>query len=121
MIKRCNGLALLDNPCYKTLYEYVIMLRNVNVWFHNKPWKRLTENDIRRVYDDLEDGKIKTSKGLPFKDRASYYNKIIKSKPFRIVGKSEMAKNVIEYYASNKSQDVRFVTEEMWFSSELVA
>lgn len=111
-LKRSNGLARLDEPSYKTLYEYILMFRNVNTWFRNKPWKKLTERDIRRVYDDLEDGKIKNRKGLPFRDRASYYNKIFKSKPFRLVGKSELARNVIEYYASNKDQDVRFVTEE---------
>ncbi len=48
---------------------------------------------------------------MPFEDRASYYNKIFKSKPFRIVGKSEFAKDVIEFSAEQK-KEVRFVTEE---------
>lgn len=111
-LKRQNGLARLDEPSYKTLYGYVLQFRNVNAWFQNRPWKKLTERDIRRVYDDLEDGKIKNKKGLPFKDRVSYYNKIFKSKPFRMVGKSELAKDVIEFYAKNTGQEVRFVTEE---------
>jgi hypothetical protein len=33
--------------------------------FENKEWKKLTEEDIQRVYDDLEDGKIKNRKGSP--------------------------------------------------------
>ena len=77
-LKRKNGLARLDDACYRTLYTYVIRLRNVNSWFANKPWKQLTANDIRRVYDGLEDGTIKNQRGTPVKDRASYYNKIFK-------------------------------------------
>lgn len=111
-LKRKNRLATLDEACYKTLYGYTLKLRNVNAWFANKPWKALTRNDIKRVYDDLEDGKIRNKKGLPFKDRASYYNKVFKSKPFRIAGKAELARDVIEFYAGDEDKDVRFVTEE---------
>ena len=68
-LKRMNGLAALDDACYKTLYGYTIRLRNVNKWFGNKPWTALTKEDIRRVYDDLEDGRILTQAGQPFQDR----------------------------------------------------
>ncbi len=50
----------------------------------DKPWAQLTRDDIQRVYDELEDGVIKNSVGLPYQDRQSYYNKVLKSKPFRL-------------------------------------
>lgn len=110
-LKRKNQLPKLDDACYKTLYSYIHRFRNVNKWFNNKPWRDLTKADIKRVYDALEDGQIKNHRGQAIADRASYYNKILKSKPFRIVGKEEMAREVIEFYTRSK-QDVRFVTEE---------
>jgi hypothetical protein len=110
-LKRRNGLSALDEACYKTLYGYIQRFRNVNKWFRNKPWRDLTREDIQGVYDGLEDGTIKNMKGLPFKDRSSYYNKVLKSKPFRMVGKSEMARDVIEFSTPN-NREVRFITEE---------
>ncbi len=110
-LKRMNGLSLLDEGCYRTLYGYILKFKNVNKWFNNKDWKKLTKEDIRKVYDDLEDGKIKNQKGTPFKDRNSYYNKIFKSKPFQLAQKGDLAREVIEYYNKNK-EEVRFITEE---------
>ena len=72
-LKRQNNLRRLDDGCYKTLYVYLIKFRNVNLWFDNKPWKQLTKQDIKRVYDGLEDGKILTQAGEPFKDRRGYH------------------------------------------------
>ena len=57
-LKRKNGIAQLDDNSYKTLLAYVTRLRTVNRWFTNKPWEKLAKQDIKRVYDDLEDGKI---------------------------------------------------------------
>jgi hypothetical protein len=110
-LKRMNGLPQLDDGCYRTLYGYVLKFKNVNKWFKNKDWKKLTKEDIRKVYDALEDGKIKTNKGTPFKDRNSYYNKIFKSKPFQLAQKGDLAREVIEYYNKNK-EEVRFITKE---------
>lgn len=110
-LKRQNGLIRLDDPCYKTLCYYVTRLKKVNSWFKNKPWKDLTREDIKRVYDQLEDGEILTKSGKPYVDKNSYYNKIFKSKPFRIVQKSELAKDIIEFSIPSKTV-VRFVTEE---------
>lgn len=110
-LKRQNGLRELDNACFKTLYGYLMRFRNVNAWFGNKPWSALTKDDIKQVYDDLEDGRIKTKKGIPFTDRQSYYNKVFKSKPFRLAGKSDLAKDVIEFSTADR-KEVRFVTEE---------
>jgi len=111
-LKRINNLSSLDEACYKTLSGYVTRLRNVNTWFGNKPWKELTKADIKRVYDDLEDGRIKKRDGTRFEDRASYYNKIFKSKPFKIAGKSELAREVMEFSTIPSDKEVRFVTEE---------
>ncbi len=112
-IKRINELPKLDEGCYKTLLSYVTRLRNVNTWFKNKPWKDLTKEDIKKVYDDLEDGKIKTYQGLPFRDRRSYYNKIFKSKPFKLAGhKDDLAREVLEYFTDGKDKEVRFIDEE---------
>src|SRR5262245_37891201 len=89
-LKRINRLSALDDGCYKTLYNYVLKFRVVNRWFSNKPWVELTKEDITRVYDDLEDGKLTTLKGTRFVDRATYYNKVLKSKPFKMAGKADL-------------------------------
>jgi hypothetical protein len=110
-LKRTNGLMELDNKCYKTLILYVHYFFNVEKWFNGKDWRKLTKKDIQKVYDNLEDGKILNKFGKPLKDKLSYYNKVFKSKPFEIVGKKELSKEVIEYtYQINSS--VRFITKK---------
>ncbi len=110
-LKRINGLAQLDEPSYSTLYFYTIMLCNANRWLGNQPWEALTKGDIQRVYDGLEDGTITNCYGLPVRNRHAYYNKIFKSKPFRLARKAELAREVIEF--STKSRvDAHFITEE---------
>lgn len=111
-LKRKNNLDRLDNGCYKTLKGYVDKLRNVDKWFKGKPWKDLTKQDIKRVYDALEDGKIKNQRGKPFVDRKSYYNKVFKSKPFNMAGKDELAREVMEFYKPKKDTDVIFFLED---------
>ena len=111
-LKRINGLSALDEPSYRTLYGYLLKFRNVNKWFANKPWTAITKEDLKRVYDDLEDGKITNYRGLPFKDRSGYYNKIFKSKPFRLAGKAELARDVIEFTTPDHDKEVRYVTDE---------
>ena len=110
-LKRRNQLRELDDGCYKTLYGYIHRFRNVNRWFNNRPWRDLTREDVERVYEALEDGHILNQRGRPFVDRSSYYNKIFKSKPFRLAGKAELAKEVIEFPAF-QTREVRFVAEE---------
>ena len=80
-LKRTNGLPELDESSYNTLYCYINKFRNTNAWFKNKAWNVLTEADIRQVYNDLEDGVIKTKRGKRFEDRKSYYNKIFTAIP----------------------------------------
>lgn len=110
-LKRTNNLMELDNAAYKTLYSYIIRFRNINKWFGNKAWADLTKEDIRKVYDDLEDGKILTQQGQPFKAREDYYSKIFKSKPFEMAGKAELAREVIQYLRPTRADTVRFILE----------
>ena len=55
----------------------------------------MTKDDIKKVYDDLEDGRILSQTGQPLQDRTSYYNKILRSKPFRMAGKTELVRDVM--------------------------
>jgi len=110
-LKRINELPELDESSYKTVYGYINKLRNVNKWFRNKPWNELTEDDIRQVYNDLEDGVIKNRFGRRFEDRRSYYNKIFKAKPFELAGLHEKVKKSLEFFTHRKKKPVRFVSE----------
>ncbi len=112
-LKRQNGLSALDEPCYKTLYGYIMRFQNVNRWFENKPWTQITKTDVKRVYDGLEDGTIRTKAGLPFQDRMSYYHKVFRSKPFRLAGKVDLAKEVIEFSIAQR-REVRYATLEVF-------
>lgn len=114
-LKRRNQLRELDEGCFKTLYGYLTRFRTVNRWFNNKQWRNLTREDIARVYEALEEGEIVNQRGQAYADRSSYYNKILKSKPFRLAGKSELAKEVIEF-PPVQNREVRFVTEEAFRS-----
>jgi len=111
-LKRINDLPAIDDPSYKTLHGYINRFRNVNKWFENKPWKNLTLEEIKGVYRDLEDGKIKNRNGKRFEDRRSYYNKVFKSKPFKIAGKNEEVKQALEFFTDRRKKEVRFVNEE---------
>lgn len=111
-LKRQNGLSALDEPCYKTLFGYINRLRNVNQWFGNKAWNKLTEREIRQVYNDLEDGKIKNKAGKRFQDRRGYYNKVFKAKPFKLAGLHESVDRALEFFTDNTKKDVRFIDED---------
>jgi len=111
-LKRINDLPEIDDSSYKTLYGYLNRFRNVNKWFKNKPWKNLTLAEINCIYKDLEDGKIKNSLGKRFEDRRSYYNKVFKSKPFKLAGKQEEVEKALEFFTDRKKKEVRFVNEE---------
>ena len=111
-LKRINDLPEIDDSSYKTLNGYVNRFRNVNKWFENKPWKNLTLAEIKSVYRDLEDGKIKNRNGKRFEDRRSYYNKVFRSKPFKLAGKNEEVKQALEFFTDRRKKEVRFVNEE---------
>lgn len=109
-LKRINGLQQLDESCYITLYCYIVRFRNVVRWFEQKPLTDITQADIQRVYDGLEDGIIKNQQGLPYASRTDYYHKVFKGPLFKIAGKDEIARNVIEFSKKIRSL-VRFVRE----------
>lgn len=114
-LKRKRGIKDLNDKVLKTLNGYINRLRNVNTFFKNKAWKDLTEEDIKEVYDKLEEEKFKNDRGTPFKDKSSYYNKIMKSTPFEMVGKDILAKKVIvssKQTEEEQDKEVRFITEE---------
>jgi hypothetical protein len=110
-LKRINELAELDDSCYKTLYGYINKFKNVNKWFNNKPWNQLTEDEIKQVYNDLEDGNIKNNRGKRFEDRRSYYNKIFKAKPFELAGLHEKVKKSLDFFTHRGKKPVRFISE----------
>lgn len=111
-LKRTNGLDKLDESCFNTLYNYVKKLKNVNNWFKNKPWINLTKEDIKKVYDALEEGKIKNIHGKKFTNLSdSYYSKIFKSKPFELAGKKEIVKEVMEFHRNKHNEEVRYIEE----------
>lgn len=111
-LKRMNGLAALDEAAFKTLCYYVYRLRTVDRWFEHKPWKDLTEADIKRVYDAVEDGRIKTKSGKPYRGTEAFFRRIMLGKPFALAGKRELAVAVMEFYSPKAGSDVRFISEE---------
>jgi len=110
-LRRVNGLAVLDDNSLKTVLDYVSRLRTVNRWFANKPWERLTKDDIKLVYDQVEDGTICTLDGRPFKARGTYYRRILRSKPFEMAGKKQLVQEVMEFQLPRPREEVRFIRE----------
>jgi len=76
-----------------------------------KPWTELTREDIKRVYDDLEDGRIRNRSGQPYLSTVHYYNKVLKSKPFQLAGKMQLAREIIQFPKRSRPT-VRYVTDE---------
>lgn len=110
-LQRQNDLRELDEACYKTLYVYIGRLRIVNRWFGSKPWTDLSREDVQKVYDDVEDGRLLTLKGKPFKSADTYYNRILKGKPFQVAGTAHLAHEVIQF-RKKYARIVCFVTLE---------
>lgn len=111
-LKRQNGLTKLDEANYKTLCGYTSKFRNVNNWFKNKAWNKLTAKEIKQVYNDLEDGKIVNRAGKPFGDRRSYYNKIFRAKPFQLAGLRDSVDTALEFFTDKRKPEVEFINEE---------
>ncbi len=111
-LKRLNRLAELDEASYKTLSYYIYRLRTVNRWFANKPWIELTKEDIKEVYDGVEDGKIRTRGGKIYRGTEAFFRRIMRGKPFELAGKRELARSVMEFYQPRSGTEVRFIREE---------
>lgn len=113
-LKRKEGLTEVDERSYKTLYCYIGRLNFLNGWFNNKAWEDLTSEEIKKVIDDLEDGKIKTTHGKRYLDRSLYYQ-MLQGKLFSLVKKNNIAKEFIEEYSIRGrefNKDVRFIDED---------
>ncbi len=110
-LKRMNRLIALDESTYKTLCYYVYRLRTVDLWFEHKAWEDLTRDDIKWVYDAVEDGRIRTSNGRPFRGTEAFFRRIMRGKPFALAGKKELAVSVMEFYSPKEKNEVRFIPE----------
>ncbi|HVY01157.1 MAG TPA: tyrosine-type recombinase/integrase [Candidatus Nanoarchaeia archaeon] len=113
-LKRKQGLTEVDERSYKTLYGYSGRLRTLNRWFNNKPWAELTIEDIKKLIDDLEDGKIINQYGKRYMDRSLYYQ-MLQGKLFSLVGKSHIAREIIEEFSIRGREfgnEVRYIDEE---------
>lgn len=112
-LKRMNKLSELDEANYKTLKDYPNKFRNVNRWFENKDWNKLSVKEIRQVYNDLEDAKILNTRGVKFGDIRSYVNKMFKAKPFHLAGLKDKVEEALEFFVDKRSnREVRFVNEK---------
>jgi hypothetical protein len=113
-LKRKEGLSEVDERSYKTLYFYIGRIKNLNKWFKRKDWTKLTEEDIKKVIDDLEDGIIKTGKGTRYTDRSLYYQ-MLTGRFFEIAGKDYIASKILKKFGIRGRHDkneVRFLDEE---------
>lgn len=110
-LKRINDMRELDQSSYKTLCKYVMYFKNLNTWFDDKPWEDLTREEIKDVYDRLEDGLIIGKRGKPISSTRDYINKVFKSRPFELAGKKDICKEIMRY-PINRKIDVRFTREE---------
>lgn len=111
-LKRMNGLQTLDEPTYKTLVDYTYKFRNVNKWFDNKPIEEITKKQFEKVFNDLCDGKIKTSNGEPFKDIDGYVSKIFKGKLFKLAKRLDITEETLEFYKSQSNVQANFIEEK---------
>ena len=111
-LKRINGIPIHDEACYKTLWVYTTRLRTVNRWFRNKPWEGLEASDIQQVYDDVEEGRITTIRKTRFKDRQTYYRRILLGKPFELAGKKALVQQIMQFGIPQGAKEVRFIKEE---------
>ena len=112
-LKRKEGLSEVDERSYKTLYGYIGRLKKLNRWFKNKAWGELTEEEIKKIIDDLEDGNIKNQYGKRYIDRSLYYQ-MMQGKLFAMVGKSNFARDIIQEFSirgRDFNTQVRFIEE----------
>ena len=112
-LKRKEGLSEVDERSYKTLYYYTGRVLKINEWFKGKVWEDLTKEDIKKVIDDLEDGKIVNKYGKRYSDRSLYYQ-MFQGKFFALAGKNHIARDLIEEFQIKGRRDtnhVRFVEE----------
>ena len=112
-LKRKEGLSEVDERSYKTLYFYVSRITNINRWFNGKVWEDLTKEEIKKVIDDLEDGKITNQYGRRYTNRSLYYQ-MFQGKFFSLAGKNHIVRDMLEEFSIKGRKDtnhVRFIEE----------
>ena len=115
-LKRKEGLSEVDERSYKTLSSYITRIKNLNQWLNNKTWADLTEEDIKKLIDDMEDGIIKTKYGKKIEDRSGYHQ-MLAGKFFGLVKKNHIAQQIIEDFSIKGrefNKQVRFIEEEQF-------
>ena len=113
-LKRKQGFVEVDERSYKTLTHYTTRIKTLNKWFNNKDWTTLTEEDIKKLIDDLEDGVIKNKYGKRYEDRSLYYQ-MLQGKFFSLVDKNHIARKILEDFSIRGREfykQVRFIEEE---------
>lgn len=96
----------------KTLNKYLDFFVGIDKWF-KKPFNELTEEDLIKVREDLEEGRITNKKGEKFSQstRLDYYNKVFKSNFFEFLGLKEIAKKIF-VLEREEDAEVKFFTKE---------
>lgn len=107
-----KNLPKLTETQYKTLCQNISSLKNINLWFNNKPLKKITKEDLENVCEGLREEKLKGINGHIVKTRQDYYDKFFKSLLFEMAGKKDIAKEVLEDYGSPEQEEVRFFDEK---------
>ncbi len=113
-LKRKEGLAEVDERSYKTLGNYITRIKNLNQWLDNKTWADLTEEEIKKLINDLEDGIIKNKQGKRHKDRSGIYQ-MISGRFFSKIKKNHIAEQIIEDFSIKGrefNQQVRYIEEK---------
>lgn len=112
-LRRQNQMINLDESSYNTLYGYVIKFKKVNTWFNNKPLKKLTSSDIKKVFEDLQEGNIKRSNGQPY-EITTYFNQVFKSTLFDYACKKSLVKKIMreEFYKVGGKTSVRIISHD---------
>ncbi|MCB9361896.1 site-specific integrase [Candidatus Woesearchaeota archaeon] len=99
----------------KTLMKYVTLLKLTNRLFKNKDLRKITEDDIRKVFVGLEKDKLKNAQGKPLGagTKTDLYNKIFKSGFFEYIGKKELACKLVIIEKDGESEVEFFELEEL--------
>lgn len=81
----------------KTLDKLIRAARSVAVWVGDKQLDELTPRDLKKIYDDLEEGRITRKNGKPYAraTRMDFYNRIFKSDFGKFMGWKEDAQEIM--------------------------
>lgn len=109
-LKHTNGYdkkAEIRNS--KTLYKQLYLLKNALYWFNDIDLDKVTKEDIKRVFEGLEKGIIRSVSGKNIKTKQDYYTKVFKGRVtlFGFLKKNALAQDVI-IRKYTESEEVRY-------------